>query len=112
METQTSPIDELRDRVLAGDPEAERRFEGEYTMLLKFLIRRSQASPAAADSAAASSCAGNRLLTTPDDAHGQSAVARLAQRICRRAIGRLQEGRRETRHDTVGGRGGWLTARF
>ena len=112
MKMPTSPIGELCDRVSAGDPEAERRFEKEYTTLLAFLIRRSQASLAATGNTAASASTCNRPPTTADDSHGQSEIARLAQRICRRAIGGLQAGRRETRHDTVGGRGGWPTAKF
>ncbi|HVC92388.1 MAG TPA: hypothetical protein VND64_01795 [Pirellulales bacterium] len=111
MKMPTSSIGELCDRVSAGDPQAERRFEKEYTTLLKFLIRRSQFSPAAC-TAVASSFVGERPLSAPDEARGQAKVARLAQRICRRAIGKLQERRRKTRHDTVGGRGGWLTTRF
>ncbi|HUY34028.1 MAG TPA: hypothetical protein VMV69_14870 [Pirellulales bacterium] len=112
MNLATSSLGELRDRVSAGDPEAERRFEREYTPLLKLSIRRARTSRSAAARVAAFFSAGTSPRTAPDDRRGESALALLAQRICRRAIGKLQQGRRATRHDTVGPRGGWLTARF
>ncbi len=111
MNKVTNAVGELCDRVSAGDPEAERQFQNQYTPLLKFLMRRLQSSQAAG-AAAAFSAAGNPPRSTQDDPLGQSAGEGMARQICRRTIGELQAAGRGARHDTVGGRGAWLTARF
>jgi hypothetical protein len=114
MNTATSSIHELCDRVEAGDPEATRRFQNQITPLIELHLRRSQAVPTggAAPAAASFVADGDAPRATPDTPRSDSTAAQNARRICRAIVEKLQTRRRRARHDTVGGRSAWFTTRL